>query len=54
METIKLYGFQLDFIRDLLHDHLGSKSSDQDTRMLAQDTLEFIEGQIPIEEGRCE
>ena len=47
METIELYDFQLDFIKDLLREYQKSKYSDRDTRLMAQDTLDAIKAQVP-------
>lgn len=47
METIKLYDFQLDFIKDLLREHQKSKHSDRDTRLMAKDVLDAINTQVP-------
>lgn len=47
METVKLYSFQLDFIKDLLREHLKSKYSDRDTRLMATDILNDINAQCP-------
>ena len=47
METIELYSFQLDFIKDLLNQHLRDKHSDRDTRLMATNVLGMIEAQAP-------
>lgn len=47
METIELYDFQLDFIKDLLREHQKSKHSDRDTRLTAKDILDTINAQAP-------
>ena len=47
METINLWDFQLDFVKDLLRAYMKSKSSDRDTRLMAQDTLDNILEQYP-------
>lgn len=47
METIELYDFQLDFIKDLLREYQKSKHSDRDTRLMAKDILDSINAQVP-------
>lgn len=47
METVSIYSFQLDFVKDLLREHLKSKHSDRDTRLMAQDILDTINAQHP-------
>ena len=49
METIDIFGFQLDFVKDLLREHINSKDSDRDTRLMANDILEQINKQYPDE-----
>lgn len=49
METIDIFGFQLDFVKDLLREHINSKNSDRDTRLMANDILEQINRQYPDE-----
>lgn len=45
METVSIYSFQLDFIKDLLREHQKSKHSDRDTRLMAKDILDTINAQ---------
>lgn len=47
MESINLYDFQIDFIKDLLREYQKSKHSDIDTRMMAKDIDEFLTAQFP-------
>lgn len=47
METITLSSYEIDFIKDLLLDHMKSKHSDRDTRLLANDTYNHILNQAP-------
>lgn len=49
METINLYDFMLDFVKELLEDYADGKRivPDRDTRLLARDTLECIKEQHP-------
>ena len=47
METVSIYSFQLDFIKDLLREHQKSKYSDRDTRLMAKDILDAINAQAP-------
>lgn len=47
METIELYDFQLDFIKELLNAHFRDKNSDRDTRLMATNVLGMIEAQVP-------
>ena len=44
---MNLFGFQIEFIKDLLREHIGSKHSDIDTICMAQDILEIINAQHP-------
>lgn len=47
METITLYDFQLDFLRELLREHMHGKKSDLDTRLMSKDILDTINTQAP-------
>lgn len=47
MESINLYDFQIDFIKDLLREYQKSKHSDIDTRMMARDIDDLLTAQFP-------
>lgn len=47
METIKLYNWQINFIKDLLREYPKSEQTDRDTRMMARDIDAFITEQYP-------
>lgn len=47
MESINLYNFQIDFIKDLLREYQKSKHSDRDTRMMAKDIDDLLTAQLP-------
>ena len=47
METIKLYEYQIDFIKELLREYQSSKQSDRDTRLMADDIDKAITEQVP-------
>lgn len=47
METIKLAEYEIDFLKELLREHLTSKHSDIDTRYLANDVLDSVTKQVP-------
>lgn len=47
METIKLYNWQINFIKELLREYPKSEQLDRDTRMMARDIDAFITEQHP-------
>ena len=47
METIQLWDFQVDFLKDLLREYQTSPKPDIDTRLMAKDILDSITAQVP-------